>query len=266
MTGHCAALAVVLSSIDYGESDKIVTFYTLEFGKIKGIAKGAKRSKKRFVNNLEPFSYIKLLFFQKPGRDLVMLEQADIIGRFDSLLTDIDRLAFGSYCLELLNEMTPEGQINQKAFELLLKFLVMLDQGANIRTLVVFFEMRLLSILGYHPHLDMCVVCKNTPTNNKRIFFSSARSGILCFNCRGQEKSLILASPGAIKFLMLAAKTDVDKADRIAMPDWAAEECKKVMDDFLRYQLGKELKSKRFLDKMQAMGEGQETIGRTYSP
>lgn len=262
MTGHCTALAVVLSSIDYGESDKIVTFYTLEFGKLKGIAKGAKRSKKRFVNNLEPFSYIRLLFFQKPGRDLVMLEQADIVGRFDSLLTDIDRLAFGSYCLELLNEMTPEGQTNQKAFELLLKFLIMLDQGADIRTIVVFFEMRLLSLLGYHPHLEACVVCKKetvrahgrVPLQNTKIFFSSAKSGILCFNCRGQEKSLILASPGAIKFLMLAAKTDIDKADRIAMPDWAAEECKKVMDDFLRYQLGKELKSKRFLEKLQAIG------------
>lgn len=265
MTGFCTAEAVVLSSIDYGESDKIVTFCTLEFGKIKGIAKGAKRSKKRFVNTLEPFSHIRLLFFQKPGRELVMLEQADVIGRFDNLLADIDRLAFGSYCLELLNEMTPEGQINQKAFELLLKFLIMLDAGANIRTMVMFFEMRLLSILGYHPHLDRCVVCKKEPAagayghaslQDTKIFFSSARSGILCFNCRGQDKSLILASPGAIKFLMLAAKTDVDKADRIAMPDWAAAECKRVMDDFLSYQLGKELKSKIFLNKLQAMGEG----------
>ncbi|MBI5327436.1 MAG: DNA repair protein RecO [Deltaproteobacteria bacterium] len=250
MIGHFTTDAIVLSSLDYGESDRIVTFYTLEFGKLKGIAKGAKRSKKRFVNNLEPFSYIKLLFFQKQGRELVMLEQAETVRRFDNLMLDIDRLAFGSYCLELLNEMTMEGQKNRKAFELLLKFFIMLDAGAHIRTIVMLFEMRLLSILGYQPYLEMCIVCKNTPTNNNRIFFSSARSGILCSNCRGQEKSLILASPGAIKFLILAAKTDIDKADRIAMPDWAAKECKLVMDDFLRYQLGKELKSKRFIEKI----------------
>jgi len=258
MTGYCTALAVVLSSIDYGESDKIVTFYTLEFGKIKGIAKGAKRSRKRFVNNLEPFSYIRLLFFQKQGRDLMMIEQADVIRRFDSLFLEIDRIAFGSCCLELLNEMTPEGQKNQKAFELLLKSLIMLDKGANIRTIVVLFEMKLLSILGYHPHLEACVVCKKPATRagaaETKIFFSSVRSGILCPRCKCHEKSLIPVSPGTIKFLMLAAKTDVDKADRITMPDWAAEECKKIMDDFLRYQLGKELKSKRFLEKLQAMG------------
>lgn len=258
MTGYCTALAVVLSSIDYGESDKIVTFYTLEFGKIKGIAKGAKRSRKRFVNNLEPFSYIRLLFFQKQGRDLMMIEQADVIRRFDSLFLEIDRIAFGSCCLELLNEMTPEGQKNQKAFELLLKSLIMLDKGANIRTIVVFFEMKLLSILGYHPHLETCVVCKKPATRagaaETKIFFSSVRSGILCPRCKCHEKSLIPVSPGTIKFLMLAAKTDVDKAERITMPDWAAEECKKIMDDFLRYQLGKELKSKRFLEKLQAMG------------
>lgn len=261
MTGYLTSEAVVLSSIDYGESDKIVTFYTLEFGKIKSIAKGAKRSKKRFVNNLEPFSYIKLLFFQKPGRDLVMLEQADIIRRFDSLPLDIERIAFGSYCLELLNEMTPEGQANQKAFELLLKFLIMLDAGADIGTIVMFFEMRLLSILGYTPHLDMCVVCKKTPEGSNKIFFSSVRSGILCPDCRGDEKSLIPVSPGAIKFLILAAKTDVDKADRINMPDWAEEECKKITDDFLRYQLGKELKSKRFLHKLQAVSSQLSAFG-----
>lgn len=261
MTGYFTTEAIALNSIDYGESDRIVTFYTLEFGKIKGIAKGARRSKKRFVNNLEPFSYIRLLFFKRQGRDLVMLEQADVIRRFDSLLLDIDKLAFGSYCLELLSEMTPEGQKNQKAFELLLKFLIMLNAGADIKTIVISFEMKLLSILGYRPHLDMCIVCKNTPANNK-IFFSSAMSGILCFNCRNHEKLVIPVSPGTIKFLMLAAKSDIAMADRISMPDWAEEECKRIMDDFIRYQLGKELKSKRFLDKLQAIGNGQEAVGK----
>ena len=264
MTGYFTTEAIVLSSIDYGESDKIVTFYTLEFGKIKGIAKGAKRSKKRFVNNLEPFSYINLLFFQKQGRELVILEQAEIMRRFDLLTLDIDRLAFGSYCLELLNEMTLEGQQNQGAFELLLKFLIMLDGGTHIRTIVMFFEMRLLSILGYCPHLDICVVCKKAPTSNNKIFFSSARSGILCSTCKNQEKFVIPVSPGTIKFLMLAAKTDIGKADRISMADWAAEECERVMRDFLKYQLGKELKSKKFLDKIQAMGDNQGVINKIY--
>lgn len=249
MTGHFTTEAVVLGSIDYGESDKIVTFYTLEFGKLKGIAKGAKRSKKRFVNNLEPFSYIRLLFSQKQGRDLAIVEQADVIRRFDNLFLDINKLAFGSYCLELLNEMTPEAQKNQKAFELLVNFLTLLHGGANARTTVMFFEMRLLSILGYHPHLDACVVCKNAPLH-KKVFFSSAKSGIVCFACKNQEKFVIPVSLGAIKFLMLAAKTDIDKMDRICMADWAAEECERVMGDFLKYQLGKELKSKRFLEKI----------------
>jgi len=94
MTGHFTTEAIVLNSIDYGESDRIVTFYTLGFGKVKGIAKGAKNSRKRFVNNLEPFSYIKLLIFQKENRDLSIIEQADIIRRFDKLVFDIERLAF----------------------------------------------------------------------------------------------------------------------------------------------------------------------------
>ncbi|MBI3399526.1 MAG: DNA repair protein RecO [Deltaproteobacteria bacterium] len=266
MTGHFTTEAIVLNSIDYGESDRIVTFYTLGFGKVKGIAKGAKNSRKRFVNNLEPFSYIKLLIFQKENRELFIIEQADIMGRFDKLMFDIERLAFGSYCLELLNEMTPEGQRNLKVFELLVKFLIMLNEGANIKTVVTVFEMKLLSLLGYYPHLDACVSCKNVPISRNRIFFSSAKSGIVCYSCKGSEISLMPVSPGAIEFLTLAAKTDIEKADRISMPDWASEECENIMGDFLRYQLGKELKSKKFLNKLQAMTERQEAIGKTHSP
>ncbi|HBR18555.1 MAG: DNA repair protein RecO [Deltaproteobacteria bacterium RIFCSPLOWO2_12_FULL_43_16] len=255
MTGHFTTEAIVLNSIDYGESDRIVTFYTLGFGKVKGIAKGAKNSRKRFVNNLEPFSYIKLLIFQKENRDLSIIEQADIIRRFDKLVFDIERLAFGSYCLELLNEMTLEGQRNQKVFELLVKFLVMLNEGANLKTIIMFFKMKLLSLLGYHPHLDTCVSCKNIPIGS-RVFFSSAKSGIVCSACKGNEKSLISVSPGTIKFLVLAARTDIEKVNNIDMADWAAKECEEVMGDFLTYQLGKELKSKRFLDKIQASALG----------
>lgn len=265
MTGHFTTDAVVLGAIDYGESDRIVTFYTLEFGKLKGIAKGAKRSKKRFAGILEPFSYIKLLFFQKPGRDLVFLEQADTIKRFDNLLLDIDRIAFGSYCLELLSEMTPEHQKNQKAFELLLKILAMLNQGADSKSTARIFEMRLLSLLGYHPYLDACVVCKHE--TDTKIFFSSAKSGILCPSCKEKASAnrelritnhgFIPVSQGAIKFLIQAAKSDIDKIERISMPDWASEECGKIMEDFIRYQLGKELKSKRFLRKIETTGERQ---------
>ncbi len=250
MTGHFTAEAIVLNAIDYGESDRIVTIYTREFGKVKGIAKGAKRSRKRFVNNLEPFSHIRVLFSQKRGRDLAIIEQADIIGRFDNLTLNIERLASGSCCLELINEMTPEGQRNQKAFELLLKFLAILEGGANPERIMRIFEMRLLSILGYHPYLDGCVVCKNVLADGNKLFFSSSKSGILCFNCSRREKSLIPVSLGAIKFLMLAARTDIDKVDRIAMADWAAEECEKILGDFIKYQLGKELKSRRFMEKI----------------
>src|SRR3972149_3851703 len=98
MNGHFTTEAIVLNSMDYGESDRIVTLYTLGFGKVRGIAKGAKRSRKRFVNKLEPFSYINLLFFQKHGRELVMIEQAETIRGFNGLLVDMERRHCNNYC------------------------------------------------------------------------------------------------------------------------------------------------------------------------
>lgn len=257
MIGNYTTDAIVLGSIDYGESDRIVTFYTIDYGKVKGIAKGAKRSKHRFVNNLEPFSCIKLLFFQKQGRELVRIEQADILQRFDNLLLNLERLAQGSYCLELLNEMTPDGQKNEEVFELLRNFLERLDTGFDPQTLTICFEIKLLSLLGYYPHLDACVVCKQIPAQDEKLFFSSDKSGMICPRCKGAAKSLIPISLGTVKFFTLAARTDIDKVERLQMPPWAMKECRNVMDDFVRYQLGKELKSKRFLEKIKAVNRNR---------
>jgi len=147
--------ALVLNSFDYGESDRILTFYTLSFGKIRGIAKGARRSKKRFVGNLDPMSRLDLVFFQSDKSELVRVEEAKLADAFPGLKADIDALSAGCYLLELTSEMTREGQVIPQVYNLLAGALKAMEEGAEAGVFTRFFEIRLLSMLGYMPHLEI---------------------------------------------------------------------------------------------------------------
>src|SRR3972149_10767360 len=99
--GSYRSAAVVLNSLDYGESDRILTFYTLENGKLSGIAKGARRSRKRFVGNLDPLSHIDLMFFHNGSTDFVRVEDARLIDAFAPLKEEIERLPRRRHTLPL---------------------------------------------------------------------------------------------------------------------------------------------------------------------
>jgi DNA repair protein RecO (recombination protein O) len=248
--GYNNTLAMVLGSTDYGESDRIITFYTADYGKVKGIAKGVRKSRRRFVNKLEPFSSIHLSFFHKENRELVRVEECKIMYDFSNIKTDIENLSYGSYMLELLGAMTREGQKNKPVFNLLLKFLEMLDEGENPEKVVMFFEMRLLSILGYHPHIDRCVTCMNVPGGGKMYYFSSKRGGIVCEDCKGGLSMLIPISTGTVRFLLSASRIDLNKLNRLIPNTVIMREGRLVLNDFIRYHIGKELKTRRFIERM----------------
>ncbi len=242
--------AVILNSIDFGESDRILTFYTHGHGKVKGIAKGARRSRKRFVGNLDLLSHITLIFFRTDKSELVRVEDAALIEGFPGLKADIDKLSEACYLLELVSEMTREGQVIPQVFDLLLTFINMLG-GGDADVLLRYFEIKLLSILGYLPHLDGCVACKSPFDGlEARISFSSEKGGAVCGNCSHGVSGLIAISPGTARFLSMAEKFDSVKLARLKPAAVFLEESEKLLDDFIKYQIGRELKTKKFLSKL----------------
>lgn len=244
--------AVVLSSFDYGDSDRILGFYTEDYGKIKGIAKGARRSRKRFVGNLEPMSRIKLIFFHNEGSDLCRVEDSTLADGFPGLKSGIERLSNGYYLLELVSEMTREGQPLQQVYGLLCEFLKMLDDGADAQALLRYFEIKLLAILGYLPHLGGCVACRSAieGENGERVYFSSERGGIVCARCAPGMTGLVPVSPGTARLLDTAARFDNAKLARLKPARTFLDEGEAILEDFIRHQLGKELKTRKFLGKL----------------
>lgn len=252
--------AVILNSFDYGESDRILAFYTEAHGKLKGIAKGARRSRKRFVGNLEPASHITLGFFYTEKSELVRVESVTLVDGFPNVRGDIERFSEACYVVELAAEMTREGMHVPAVYGLILSFLNMLNNGACAGVVLRFFEIKLLSALGLMPHLEACVACRRDfgggNAGEGRVSFNSDKGGVICRQCDGGVLANIRISAGSARFLCAAERLDADKLARLKPSGLFIKEAGAVLDDFIRHQIGKELKTKVFLDKLRAAASG----------
>lgn len=147
------AEAIVLRLTDYGEGDRIVTFFSLERGKLQGVARGAKRSKKRFAGALEPFAHLKLQMHTGPS--LPTLSSADIVSVFPGIRGDLTRIGCAAYACELVERLTPEEEASPRLFRLLYCYLERLDQAPAFPSDRRFFAVNLLKIMGYQPDLQV---------------------------------------------------------------------------------------------------------------
>ncbi len=242
--------AVILNSHDFGESDRIISFYTRGHGRMSGIAKGARRSRKRFVGNLDVLSHITLIFFRSGKSDLVRVEDAALIEGFAGLKSGIERLSEACYLLELVSEMTAEGQAMPSVFEMLLEFIGMLDAGGETSVIMRAFEAKLLSVLGYRPCLDVCVACKKDYGQAERLFFSSEKGGAVCAGCAQGECGLIEITAGTARFLAAAERIEAAKLVRLKPAQAFLDESERLLYDFIRRQTGRELKTKKFIGKL----------------
>lgn len=246
--------AIILGAIDYGESDRIVTFYSRELGKINGIAKGARRSKRRFVGNLDTPSHTRLLIFKDDRRELARIDDGTLVEGFSGIKGDIDRFGEACYMIELLRELTPEALPIEGLFETVLAFLQFLQLGDRPELTLRFFEIKLLTLLGYMPHLDGCVGCDsdtgNSERNAQKIFFSAVRGGLLCNPCAQVSSDASPLAVGTAGFLSMASRLTIDKLPRLQPSNSFAREGERILSDFIRHRIGRELKTKKFMEKM----------------
>jgi DNA repair protein RecO (recombination protein O) len=149
--------AFVLSNSDYGESDRIVSLFTLEHGRLKGFARGARNSRKRFGPALEPFARIDLQLNLKDG--LSSLRSADVITIYSGIRGDLGAIAHGLYASELIDCLTPEGVPLPRLYRLFAAYLERLDSGTVDNSDRRMFEINVLNILGYRPSLEECSRC-----------------------------------------------------------------------------------------------------------
>jgi DNA repair protein RecO (recombination protein O) len=208
-----ATPAFVLRTRPYGESDRIVTLMTEQHGKVTGIAKGAKNSRRRFAGTLEPFVRILAVFRQRSTSDLVFLLRCELLGVWHTFTRDLDRFAAGSYVLELADRMVLGREPGREVYRLVHDALSLLDGGTPIEPILRAFELHLLAATGYAPGLNRCRTCGAVPGETGVLYLTVERGGLVCRTCvRPDEPVRPLAGATIRELARLAASPLADAA------------------------------------------------------
>ncbi|MCS7154778.1 MAG: DNA repair protein RecO [Bacteroidota bacterium] len=152
--------ALVLRALDYGETSRIVTLYSRRFGKLTLMAKGARRPGSRLAACLEPLAYIEAVFYYRAGRELQYLSDCAFIRPMPRWGEDVERAALGSFLLEWLDRLTPEGEPNPMLFNWALRALASIYEGrGQKRTWALLFLLRALPLIGYTLRIEAEAGC-----------------------------------------------------------------------------------------------------------
>ncbi len=237
--------AVVIRRRDFGEADRIITFFTHDFGKIKCIAKGSRRFKSKFSGKLEPLTFIRIIYFGKENQNIYQINSCDIIRSFHKIGEDYKRLNICSYIVELIDTMFKEKDPNKELLGLLLNIFSLIEESSDVDTVLRIFEVRLLSLLGYKPVLDVCVRC-NRPVDGV-IRFNLIKGGIICRGCFRNTKHEIEISHGALNFIKKSSMIDLSMMGRLKIPKGLEKGIQYMLHSYLSIRIGKKLKSYEFL-------------------
>ena len=247
--------ALVLRSVDYGESDRVLHLLVPEHGRLAAIAKGARRSRKRFPGTLDLFNHLQVQIARRArgASTLARLEQAVLVRQHGALRTHPGRFALGCYLLELLDRLAPEGGTAgdmRRLFRFALDALEALghhEPGPALRTLL---ELRAFDALGLRPELRRCVGCGRELAAEAGLGFHVADGGPVCASCGGGRSGVLPVTLGTLRALERGLELDVGKLDRLVLAPGALAEARRLVDRFERFHLGVELRSRRFLERV----------------
>jgi DNA repair protein RecO (recombination protein O) len=259
--------AFVLKKWDLGESDQLVSFLSFSRGKLKGVAKGAKRSKKRFGGLLSPFLLVEVDCFENPNRDLVRIEGCSLIHYYASIYGDLEKLLVGCCALEFLERVLPERGSQEDWFQLLQHSLDCLNQRAGAGPLLWVFLAKALHLLGLQPQFVQCIHCRRRLGKAGVFGFSVPHGGVVCGACIQKGTATHRAASDTLRLLDRWATLPVDKG--VSTADGGnrrVREAARLLEAFLAYHVGRELKSLRVMREVLAdrrKGKGEREKGRT---
>lgn len=243
--------AILIKRINLGEFDLLITFLSLEHGKIIVVGKNAKKSRKRFSGLLEPFTALNLVCRRPARGGLPILQEAAMDQPFCGIRGDVEKTAYASYWSELVNGWLEEGKQQERIFYLLYYCLRELASGEiAARALSVIFQVRLLTLAGFAPEFSACIMCHRLLDGicDTHVYLDPPNGGIVCAECRNKTgRSGIPLAKGTVKQLRWIQENGIDTAIRVKFTPQSLTDCLYAMETFVPYHLGREPKSLGFL-------------------
>jgi DNA repair protein RecO (recombination protein O) len=254
--------ALVLRTYKLGESDRIVVFLTRDRGKKRGVAKGSRRPRSKFVGALEPMTRVRVAYFEKERRDLVSLNYADV--ERSPLTGTGDALGHVGYFAELIDEWAPENDPNEKLFRLGAAMTEAIAAAATVESLARYFEYWLLTLEGVYPSFTACQRCGAALGAGAYL-----EPGTAVFTCEPCAPALRIASGinapslsgDAVRFLRDARRTSPDRVGEMRLTPTASRELESVHRTLIATHLEKELRSARVLRDMRRAATGPRPQG-----
>ena len=242
--------AIVLDLHDHGEADLIVTLFNLQNGRCSAIAKNAKKSKRRFVNKLELFSFLHVVLREQPNRNLALLQEADLHTSFIHLRRKLSVYTTASVIREFLLVTIHEGESDERIFRLTLWAFHHLDQGQPHLTVLALFLVRFYDYIGYRPEFARCRICAaETPPLGGQGFTMSG-GGLICPNCAaGHQHPTPVLAAGTIKFLHSAQDIPLERLHRLKLSGQLLHEALLILHRYGRYILQRDIWSWKMLSQ-----------------
>jgi len=239
------AEAVVLKTFDFRETSKIAVFFTRGYGKVKGLLKGIRKEPKKFGSHLNLGSVNEIVFYHKRNSDLHLISHCDLKENFPEIRKDLRRSVVLNYCLEMVDSLMAAEDKNEEVYHLLIRALEAAGKTDDSLKVIPIFQIKLLSLSGFKPHFDSCLVCEKKILNTA--YFSHRLGGLLCFNCKGRDIDSRSVLKGTIATILHVEDETWARALRLGLSSSVKLELKEILRDFLQFHLEKPLKSHHYL-------------------
>jgi DNA repair protein RecO (recombination protein O) len=238
--------AIVLQSYPLGEADRLVSFLSRTIGRVRGVASGARRTKSRFGSTLERLSHVRIWFFEKETRELVRINQCELIESFLNAFRDYA----SGIALAILSEVTeavlPDREASDANFRLLLMTAQAVKRTGKSEVPLAYFALWTVKLGGWLPPLDVCAKCGRQLTAAEPAYFSRSASALACGKCR--KPGLRLISVPALVAARQMLTVRLDRLNEENIPPTAARELTDVMLDVIERQIDRKLKARELLE------------------
>jgi len=235
--------AVVLRTMELNEADRLITLYGRREGKVRAVAKGARKATSRLAAPTDVLSFGSFVLYR--GKSLYTVTQAEGKEIFQRLRADVSRFTYAQCAASLVDHVTADEDPNARVFAVLLETLRRIDRDADPCTAFLWCGLRIMSLSGYRPELDRCSVCGEKP-GGTAVAFSPETGGITCVTCH----TGIRVSPGTIAMMKGLLGMPSNSLRTLKVEPSMAAEAWRSLETLIEYHVGKPLKSMRVLGQM----------------
>jgi DNA repair protein RecO (recombination protein O) len=237
--------AIVLRTYPLREADLLVTLFTRAEGKVRGVARSAKKSKRRFGGALEPLTYVRAFYEDRERQELVRLDACEVLESPLATEVSYSRAVGLAHVAELLDELLPDREANDAVFRLTLSVLHGM-MGSDVWMPVTYFELWLTRLVGFLPELTECIVCGQS-LNGSRAYFHALADGLMCPADKRLASSEISSESRLLATQMFRAP--VESFAGMPWPKQQAADLRKFLIQILQRHIEKKLVTAGMLEK-----------------